>query len=71
VVLATHSTELLELADPREVRFLRRTADGGVALEEAPISMPAWRQALKENQASVNNLWLAGNIAGATRAPDA
>jgi len=67
VVLATHSTELLELADPKEVRFCSRMADGGVAIDE--VSTPDWRQTLKEKQGSVRNLWLAGNLAGVASAP--
>jgi predicted ATPase len=64
VVIATHSAELLEFADPKEVRFLSRTDDGGVAVEEAPTSAPDWDQVVKDHQGSLGTLWLSGGLGG-------
>jgi predicted ATPase len=64
IVIATHSAELLEFADPKEVRFLSRTNDGGVVVEEAPTSTPDWEQVVKDHQGSLGNLWLSGGLGG-------
>jgi predicted ATPase len=64
IVLATHSAELLEFADPKEVRFLKRTDDGGVTVEEAPISAPDWEQVIRDHQGSLGTLWLSGGLGG-------
>jgi predicted ATPase len=64
IVLATHSAELLEFANPKEVRFLKRMDDGGVAVEEAPTSAPDWEQVVKDHQGSLGTLWLSGGLGG-------
>jgi predicted ATPase len=64
VVIATHSAELLEFANPKEVRFLSRADDGGVTIEEAPTSSPDWEQVVKDHQGSLGNLWLSGGLGG-------
>jgi len=64
VVIATHSAELLEFAEPEEVRFLTRTADCGVTVEAAPTSAPDWEQVVKDQQGSLGNLWLSGGLGG-------
>jgi predicted ATPase len=64
VVIATHSAELLEFAEAKEVRFLTRTDDGGVTVEEAPTAAPDWEQVVKDHQGSLGNLWLSGGLGG-------
>lgn len=71
IVVATHSAELLEFADPKEVRFLSRTAEGGVAVEEAPVSASDWEQVIKDHQGSLGNLWLSGGLGGVPGGLDA
>ena len=65
VVLATHSAELLEFAEPREVRFLsRRESDGATQVESAPTETTDWANAVKEYQGSLGGLWLSGALGG-------
>ncbi len=63
-VLATQSSDLLEHLRPEEVRFLTRTADGSVTVEEAPTDTPAWREAYQAHQSSMASLWLSGAVGG-------
>jgi|SRR5882724_5163502 len=65
VVLATHSAELLEFAEPREVRFIsRRQSDGATQIEIAPTETQDWANAVKEYQGSLGGLWLSGSLGG-------
>ncbi len=65
VVLATHSAELLDHLEPREVRFLTRDErDGSVVVESAPLDTPNWKEAYAEYQGSVGALWLSGGLGG-------
>lgn len=64
VLLATHSAELLDRAQPEEVRFLSRSADGGVIVKEAPTDSPNWEQAYREYQESLGAAWLSGGLGG-------
>jgi hypothetical protein len=69
IVVATHSAELLEFAEPREVRFMNRHADGSVVVEEAPLDEPEWKQVVNEHQGSLASLWLSGGLGGVPGAP--
>lgn len=63
IILATHSAELLEFAQPDEVRFLsRKGAD--VVVEKAPTSSPEWEDAFREYRESLGSVWLSGNLGG-------
>jgi hypothetical protein len=65
VVLATHSAELLEFAQPNEVRFVsRHPSDGATQVESAPIESTDWANAVKEHQGSLGGLWLSGSLGG-------
>lgn len=65
VVLATHSADLLEFTQPKEVRFLAREQDeGGVVIEEAPTEEPEWAEAVREYEGSIGRLWLSGSLGG-------
>lgn len=65
VILATHSAELLEFADPHEVRFVsRRETDGTTQVESAPTASADWANAVKEYQGSLGGLWLSGALGG-------
>ena len=65
VILATHSAELLEFAEPKEVRFLsRRDADGATQVELAPTDSPDWAKAFREYQQSLGAIWLSGSLGG-------
>jgi predicted ATPase len=64
LVLATQSAELLDHVQPHEVRFLERTADGGVQARTAPIDDEAWADAIREYESSVGQMWLSGSLGG-------
>jgi predicted ATPase len=65
VVLATHSAELLEFAEPTEVRFVsRRIGDGATQVEQAPTGTEDWANAVKEYHGSLGGLWLSGSLGG-------
>jgi predicted ATPase len=65
VILATHSAELLEFAEPNEVRFIsRRSTDGATQVETAPTGTADWANAVKEYQGSLGGLWLSGSLGG-------
>ena len=65
VVLATHSAELLNFVEPREVRFMSRdTADGSVQIRPAPIDSAEWAAAYAAYEQSLGGLWLSGNLGG-------
>ena len=65
IVLATHSTELLDHLRPEEVRFLTRDPkDGSVLVEEVNPSTPEWRGAFAEYKQSLGNVWLSGSVGG-------
>lgn len=70
VVLATHSAELLEFVEPREVRFVARNlTDGSTFVREAPVDSPEWESAYKEYAESLGEIWLAGAAGGVPGAP--
>lgn len=65
VVLATHSASLLDHAQPEEVRFFKRTADGSVAIESAPYDDKApWSEYYSTYQESLGQAWLSGGLGG-------
>jgi predicted ATPase len=65
VILATHSAELLDFAEPNEVRFVsRRSGDGATQVEKAPTGTEDWETAVKEYQSSLGGLWLSGSLGG-------
>jgi predicted ATPase len=65
VLLATHSAELLEFVEPKEVRFFRRTKDTGeTVVEKAPLDDPSWLNTLKTYDQSLGDLWLSGGLGG-------
>lgn len=64
VLLATHSADLLDHVEPKEVRFLSRTDDGGVRAETVPEATPEWRHAYKVNDGSLGKVWLSGGLGG-------
>jgi len=63
IVLATHSAELLEFAEPDEVRFLSRKGED-VVVETAPTSSPEWENAFREYRESLGSVWLSGSLGG-------
>lgn len=70
VILATHSAELLEFAEPSEVRFLSRDpADGATRIESAPDTSESWAAVLREYQGSLGALWLSGGLGGVPGGP--
>jgi predicted ATPase len=70
VVMATHSAELLDHLSPEEARFLRRNPeDGSTEIIEAQTDTPDWRNAYKEYQQSLGNIWLSGSLGGVPRLP--
>lgn len=65
VVLATHSAELLNFVDPREVRFMDRSGeDGSVVVHAAPIDDPDWRKSVEAFDGSLGGMWLSGGLGG-------
>lgn len=64
VVIATQSSELLNLLRPEEVRFLTRREDGSVGIEPAATDTPAWKEAWEAHQQSLASLWLSGSAGG-------
>ena len=69
IVLATQSAELLEFAQPEEVRVLTRTPDGGVRVDELPMASPEWDKALRAHEGSLSSLWLSGALGGVPGGP--
>ncbi len=65
VLLATHSAELLNFVEAREIRFFRRSSQTGeTVVEEAPVDDPSWLRSLKEYEGSLGDLWLSGGLGG-------
>lgn len=65
VVLATHSSELLEYLEPEEVRFMSRNPeDGSVQVKRAPTDSPNWKKAFSTYEESLRNAWLSGGLGG-------
>lgn len=65
VLLATHSAELLNFVEPKEVRFFSRSKeDGGVMIESAPVGTSGWAKAFATYDGSLGGLWLSGNLGG-------
>lgn len=70
VVLATHSAELLNFVEPREVRFLSRNLeDGSTVIRSAPIESEQWQNAWEEYAGSLGNIWLSGSVGGVPGLP--
>jgi predicted ATPase len=71
VVVATHSAELLEFAEPQEVRFVSRSeVDGSTVVRPADLTTEEWQSAYREYAESLGNLWLSGNLGGVPGAPE-
>src|SRR5262245_2367379 len=65
VVLATHSAELLDFVDPKEVRFFSRSKDTGeTKIETAPVDTPQWKKVFTEYNDSLSGVWLSGGLGG-------
>lgn len=65
IVLATHSAELLDQAEPDEVRFMRRDhGDGSVTVERAQTGSDDWRKTYEVYQESLGSIWLSGGLGG-------
>lgn len=65
VLMATHSAELLEFVDPREVRFFHRSRQTGETIvEQAPVNDPSWKNTVREYDASLGDIWLSGGLGG-------
>lgn len=64
IVLATHSASLLDHADPKEVRFFQRAADGSVTIESAPTGDATWSEYYSNYQESLGQAWLSGGLGG-------
>jgi predicted ATPase len=65
VVIATHSSELLNFARPEEVRFVRRDIrEGATKVEKAPVDSPDWENAFNEYDHSLGEIWLSGSLGG-------
>lgn len=65
ILLATHSSDLLEHVDPAEVRFFQRLGDTGeTVVREAPLTNPGWPKLLREYDNSLGDLWLSGGLGG-------
>ena len=70
VILATHSAELLDFVEPREVRFVSRNLeDGSTRVEPAPLDSEQWKAAYEEYESSLGNLWLSGGLGGVPGSP--
>jgi len=65
VILATHSAELLDFVEPKEVRFFSRAKDTGeTRVEAAPIDSPQWKKVFTEYNDSLSGVWLSGGLGG-------
>lgn len=64
VLLATHSSELLDHLRPDEVRFLSRNETGAVTVETPELDSDGWRDAYEAHQRSLSSLWLSGSAGG-------
>jgi predicted ATPase len=65
VVIATHSAQLLDLAEPEEVRFVTRSLeDGATQVQRAPTDTDGWKAAYEEYQQSLGDMWLSGGLGG-------
>lgn len=69
VVMATHSAELLDYAQPEEVRFINRRRDDGSTTVYAPDTQGEnWREVFALYEGSLSGIWLSGTAGGV---PDA
>lgn len=69
VVMATHSAELLDHAQPEEVRFINRRRDDGSTTVYAPDTQGEnWREVFALYERSLSGIWLSGTAGGV---PDA
>jgi predicted ATPase len=70
VVLATHSAQLLNFLEPKEVRFLSRSLeDGSTVVREAPADSDNWKAAYEEYDESLGEMWLSGSLGGVPGTP--
>ncbi|HTQ03793.1 MAG TPA: AAA family ATPase [Polyangiaceae bacterium] len=70
VILTTHSAELLDFVDPREVRFLsREMTDGSTVVRRAPIESEQWKAAYETYERSLGEIWLSGGLGGVPNVP--
>ena len=64
-ILATHSAELLDHVQPREVRFLTRDRnDGTVKVDRIDPKAENWEETFREYRQSLGSVWLAGGVGG-------
>lgn len=67
ILLATHSPQLLECVEPREVRFFRRALQTGETIvESAPVDSPRWLDTLKVYDNRLGDIWMSGGLGGVT-----
>ena len=65
VVLATHSADLLNACEPREVRFVTRDRkSGNTRVKPAPIDSATWAEFFSEYDESLGDAWLSGSLGG-------
>lgn len=65
VVIATHSSGLLEFVHPHEVRFVSRDLGSGETIvNRAPTETDEFKQAWKAYDESLGELWLSGGLGG-------
>ena len=65
VVLATHSTDLIDCLEPDEIRFLSRDPKSGqIEVTEAPTSEPRWEEFYGAHKRSMRREWLSGQLGG-------
>ena len=65
ILLATHSPQLVEFAQPKEVRFVDRDPKtGDVTVRAPPTEESQWEAAFAEYKNSLGAVWLSGNLGG-------
>lgn len=65
ILLATHSTQLVDFAQPSEVRFVDRDPKtGNVTVTAPPIGASEWPAVLEEYKQSMSAVWLSGSLGG-------
>lgn len=65
ILLATHSPQLVDFADPAEVRFVDRDPKtGDVRVTAPPTGASEWPAVLEEYKQSMSAVWLSGSLGG-------
>lgn len=68
VILATHSAQLIEYAQPEELRFFsRRAEDGATVVHQIDPSDPHWQKGFELYERSLSEAWLSGALGGVPR----